>query len=143
MGTPELPARSILCWTLMSLCMNRFAIGMNVTTCRNTPTSLFIVFFATKAKSSVSATIFLVLAIFLCGIDTVRSVRFQSMPTACIWRDQVVNLPSCQPSDPNTSLIASLRRCSARRSLSPMSTSMQTMSSTHWNIQKGFGSPKT
>ncbi|KAE8961881.1 hypothetical protein PF011_g29584, partial [Phytophthora fragariae] len=99
MGTPELPARSILCWTLMSLCMNRFAIGMNVTTCRNTPTSLFIVFFATKAKSSVSATIFLVLAIFLCGIDTVRSVRFQSMPTACIWRDQVVNLPSCQPSD--------------------------------------------
>ena len=67
----------------------------------------------------------------------------QSMPTAWKSRAHVVNFPSCQPSDPNTSLTPSLRRFSARSSRSPMWASMSTMSSTHWNIQKGSCSPRT
>ena len=134
-GEPRLPARLAASCAAWMFCLNGLVTGMKVMTCRSTPMMLFSCFMEMNLNSRVSAMILLILSTFLCGMVTEASRIFQSMPTAWMCCDHVVNLPSCQPPVPNTSLIASRRRFSTLTRRSPISTSMRTMSSTHWNIQ--------
>ena len=84
--------------------MNGFVIGTKPMTCRSTPMMLSSLFLERNCFDKASVTTRLTLSIFLCGIVIISSGMFQSMPTAWKSCDQVVNFPSCHPSEPNTRL---------------------------------------